>query len=79
MTRNPHESRADPPAHRHRLSLVLLAVVVVGVAATAATVVLATVREADPIRWQVLTIVFAVPTALAAAYFCLARGREGQR
>lgn len=73
---HPHESRGNPPAHPHRLSNALLMIVTVGAAATIATIVLSSGGAAGTVPWKTLTLVFAVPTALAAAYFCLARGHE---
>ncbi|MGH3500089.1 MAG: hypothetical protein ACRDQA_04165, partial [Nocardioidaceae bacterium] len=57
----------------------LMVAVAIGAVATAVTIVLALTGSYPAVRWQPLTVVFAVPSALGAAFWCLARGREQTR
>lgn len=74
----PHEAHEPPAGHPHRFSHVLLLIVAGGAIATAITVLMDATGTYDAVAWQALIIVFAVLTALAAAYFCLARASEDQ-
>lgn len=73
--------RVTTGVHRrsHRLSNTLMVAVAIGALATVFTVVMVLTDSYPPMRWQPLTMVFAVPSALGAAFWCLARGREQTR